>query len=158
MEQLSMFSDSIPFPRDYDDIQQLYEKYIYEGEKDDDVFTWNEIQKGRSYFFYGKKFIEFYPSLKTPYIKVIDRDDNKKYFKITPDSPAQLLEDTLAELKDRKRFIFRNLIDETFGCCNDYRKCSAVGHCIYPEDRFYNGCIYRTNLEAGRNFYKEVSS
>lgn len=161
MEQISMFPDeAIQFPQSYDDLQALYEKHIFEGEKDDDVFTWNDIKDStaRSYFFYGTKVFEFYPAVKKPYIKVIDREDSKKSTKVSIDSPSKLIEDTFAELKDRKRYIFRNLVEDTFACCNDFKKCSAVDKCIHPEDRFYNGCLYRRNLEAGRNFYKEENT
>ena len=62
MEQISMFSEKIDFPSSYDDIEKIYQQYIYEGEKDDDVFTSGEIKQGRSYFFYGKKVFEFNPA------------------------------------------------------------------------------------------------
>lgn len=42
---------------------------------------------------------------------------------------------------------------ETFGCCNDHVRCSDARHCLHQDDKFYLGCIYRKNLEAGRIFY-----
>ena len=150
MEQLSMFSGDPLFPQSYDDIKSLFDEYIYEGEKDDDVFSWNDIQNGRSYYFYGQKVFEYRPaSMGKPFIKLMDPSS-----KITDENRLQLMP-TLQILKEKKRSIFRNLITESFACCNDYRKCSAAGHCLHPDDRFYNGCAYRSNLESGRNFYRE---
>ena len=61
MDQISFFPDGPSFPLTYDDLQRLYEQFVYEGEKDDDVFTWSEIKEGRSYYMYGKKVLEFIP-------------------------------------------------------------------------------------------------
>ena len=134
MEQLSMFDDQVSFPQNYDDIQIIYEKYIYEGEKDDDVFSCNEIKggKGRSYFFYGKKVMEFHPEVKTPYIKIIDPDNSSAGQIITSGSPVSLLDNAISALKERKRQIFRSLIVDTFGCCNDFKisaSCKALSNC-----------------------------
>ncbi|MBR7173139.1 MAG: hypothetical protein IKD50_01755 [Clostridia bacterium] len=153
MKQISMFENEISFPHSYDDIQSLYEKYIYEGEKDPDAFTWKDLKNSRSYFFYSKKVFEFSLSGKSPTLKVISRTDDKKFVTVSPSDHQ--LEDAIAWLKTLKKNIFRSLVTETFGCCDAFKECSAVDHCIHTDDRFYNGCMYRTNLEAGRNFYKE---
>ena len=42
---------------------------------------------------------------------------------------------------------------EMFGCCNDHVRCSDARCCLHADDKFYLGCIYRKNLEAGRIFY-----
>lgn len=42
---------------------------------------------------------------------------------------------------------------ESFGCCNDHVRCSDARRCLHEDDKFYLGCIYRKNLEAGRIFY-----
>lgn len=157
MEQLSMFSDEVRFPLTYDDVESLYRKYIFEGETDDDVFTYSEINRGRSYSFYGYKFIEFYPgSFKEARIGLLEFDaEGKKKFKKR--KPSEFSVDQIAsyldQLKDMKRKIFRSLIIEQFACCNDFIACSDAGHCLHEEDRFYNGCYYRNNLEAGKIFY-----
>ena len=154
MDQLSFLSDSPIFPMTYDDLQALYKKYIYEGEKDDDVFIWSEIKEGRSYSMYGKKVLEFRPGdIKKARLRIfpIDKDVEKITFRAN--DPTIDLLSVLNLLKKIKKEIFRNTITEVFGCCNDFMKCSDQKQCLYPEDRFYNGCEYRKNLEAGRIFY-----
>ncbi len=166
MEQISMFSEMISFPKSYADIQSLYNEYIYEGETDDDVFTWRELKNGRSYFFYGKKVFEFSPDSgngsklkKVTIVKELGKDEDGdtvliSKVKLVPILPNELT-GFLNEMKQLKIDTFRGVITDTFACCNDFKRCSAVGQCIHEKDRFYNGCFYRTNLEAGRNFYRE---
>ena len=57
--QISMFDEYLEFPRSFDDIQNLWERYIFEGETDSDVFTKNPVKEGYSYSFYGVKAFEF---------------------------------------------------------------------------------------------------
>ena len=157
MPQLSIFQDGILFPQTYSDLFSLYEKYIYEGEKDTDVFTWSDIKNGRSYAFYGKKVMTFIPS-DTGKVKLkVNLPSGEAGTLDSATTPEELLA-WLEKLRLAKRTIFRNLIIEEFGCCNDFKRCSAVDKCIHSEDRFYNGCYYRRNLENGRNFYKESLS
>lgn len=52
-----------------------------------------------------------------------------------------------------KKALFRTLGDVSFACCNDFERCSDAMSCLHPYDIFYNHCLYRTNLEAGRIFY-----
>lgn len=42
---------------------------------------------------------------------------------------------------------------EEFGCCNSFVACSDALRCLYDNDPYYRGCMYRKNLEAGRVFY-----
>ena len=42
---------------------------------------------------------------------------------------------------------------ETFGCCNDFIRCSDALECLHKDNPEYAGCYYRKNLEAGRIFY-----
>ena len=149
-EQISFFYSPVSYPKTFQDVDRLYKEYIFEGEKDDDVFTSNERKDGsRSYFFYGVKVFSFRPDQgKGSILKVVN--DNKEV-KV---SDNELME-TLSHLKKLKRMIFRNTITETFACCNDFKRCSETGACLYPDDRFFNGCLYRKNLEAGRNFFRE---
>ena len=154
MEQLTMFDDTIPYPQTYADIEYLYNKYIYEGEKDSDTFSYDGPKDGsdswRSYYFYGKKVFSFYPHLKSG-AKFKLWIDNKNVSVNPPDLP-QVLNDLCA----RKHDIFRNTITDVFACCNDFKRCSAAGSCLHQDNRFYNGCYYRKNLESGLNFYKEA--
>ena len=154
MEQMTMFETIIPYPQTYADIDDLYRNYIYEGETDSDAFE-NEgpkdgSDKWRSYFFYGKKVFSFYPDLKS--------DAKFKLWIKGKNVPVKQsdLPQALKDLCALKHEIFRNTITEVFACCNDFKRCSAAGSCLHPDDRFYNGCYYRKNLEAGINFYKEV--
>lgn len=153
MEQLSMLSEELKFPLTYDDIDQLFKQYIFEGETDADVFTSSELKSGRSYFFYAQKVFEFVAgNNETARLKIIGED--KKPIILKPSSTTEVdLKGHLNDLKAKKRMIFRNLISDTFGCCNDFERCSDAKECIHKRDRFYNGCMYRTNLEAGRIFY-----
>lgn len=151
MKQLSMFPDQLSFPRSYEEFDDFLNAHVYEGEKDEDLFSHNDLKTGgRSYSFYGRKVMEFRPSCSSPRLKVCLPDGSSVVYK--PDSDLAPLVPSLLSLKKQ---IFRNLITDTFACCNDYKLCSNVDHCIHPEDRFYNGCIYRKNLESGLNFYKE---
>ena len=34
-----------------------------------------------------------------------------------------------------------------------FERCSDAGACLHPHEVFYNHCMYRDNLEAGRIFY-----
>lgn len=153
MEQLSMFGESISFPLTYDDIDKLFNQYIYEGESDDDVFTFSELKTGRSYFFYGQKVFEFIPG-DNEHVRLKIFGEDKKPITLKPTSTTKVeLEGYLQDLKAKKRLVFRNLISDTFGCCNDFERCSDAKECIHKSDRFYNGCMYRTNLESGQIFY-----
>lgn len=156
MKQLAFINELIGFPQNYNDIQLLYNNFIYEGEKDEDAFTWSEIKEGRSYYMYGKKVFEFIPGdAKKAKLKIYPINQQEKPFTLKSSASSDELLNVLAILKEMKKKIFRNTITEQFACCHDFKNCSAVGACIHQDDRFYNGCIYRTNLEAGRNFYKE---
>lgn len=42
---------------------------------------------------------------------------------------------------------------EEFGCCNSFVACSDALRCLYDDEPYYRGCMYRKNLEAGRIFY-----
>lgn len=154
MDQLSFVVDCPAFPLTYEDLQTIYNNFIFEGEKDEDAFTWAEIKNGRSYFMYGKKVFEFIPgNIKKARIRIFPLDKDSKPETLTPDSSPTALFDALSRLKEMKRIIFRATITEEFACCNDFVKCSDAKQCLYPQDRFYNGCYYRKNLEAGRIFY-----
>lgn len=42
---------------------------------------------------------------------------------------------------------------EEFGCCNSFTACSDAKRCLYDDNPYYRGCMYRKNLEDGRIFY-----
>lgn len=168
MTQLDMFDNGPSFPLTHEGILALFHQYIDEGEKDSDVFTWEETKQGKSYFIYGKKVFEHRPGdIKKARIVIFEEIESEKegetIVELKPRSkspemmPPDVLLQWLEDLKQKKRAIFRGLITEKFACCNDYMKCSRAGMCIHQNDRFYNGCTYRTNLEAGRNFFREDS-
>lgn len=154
MIQTSFFSDGPFFPSSYDDVLNLYQTYIFEGETDEDVFTWSDTKNGRSYFMYGKKVLEFIPGdAKKARLRVYFPDKDTKPDILTSDAYPSTILNALCQLKEIKKKLFRNTITEEFACCNDFLKCSDAKQCLYPQDRFYNGCYYRKNLEAGRIFY-----
>ena len=151
MQQISLFSEScIAFPASHEDILMLHTQYIAEGETDPDAFTWSDTKNGRSYFFYGKKAFEFVTDIPSK-AKLRIQQDNGKPIVLTSNSPDLL--HYVEVLKNMKREIFRNLITETFACCNDFERCSDALMCLHSQNRFYNGCVYRKNLEAGKVFY-----
>ena len=151
MEQISLFEDEkIPFPTTHDDIVKLHERYIAEGETDSDACTWSDTKNGRSYFFYGKKVFEHITNSMGKAKLKIQQDDDKP---LTLTSDSSDLLPYLEKLKEMKKSIFRNLNTDTFACCNDFQRCSDALQCLHQDDRFYNGCLYRKNLEAGKVFY-----
>lgn len=151
MQQMSLFDeDKIAFPSSHEDILKLHAQFIAEGETDPDAFTWSDIKNGRSYFFYGKKAFEYITDLAGKAKLRIMQDDNKPVT-LTTESPDFYY--YMEKLKEMKRIVFRNLITDTFACCNDFERCSDTLKCLHPENRFYNGCMYRKNLEAGKIFY-----
>ena len=153
----------MPFPQSDDDIKYLWDNYIHEEKDDPDSFSVETIIKGYSYFIYGTKSFELIQnknscSLRLPGMIMTvlfpERQnlDDEKFYTVNKlqDEQMKIL---IASLKDYKHQLFRSLITETFGCCNDFILCSDAKHCIHEDDRFFNGCDYRKNLEAGRIFY-----
>ena len=154
----------LSFPPTIEEFEQLYRAYVCEETDDEDAFTSNETKDGgRSYFVYGKVVAKATPKksggLRLSLLGSIDAmvsgkedvDSGKLY------SHDFLSEDQLRvmikALRETKNSLFRQLIEEEFGCCNDFVKCSDAKACLHPHERFYNGCIYRKNLEEGRIFY-----
>ena len=169
--QTSFFADDISFPHSYADIQMLFDRHLTRDNEDEDAFTCSELSSdGRSYSFYGQKVFEFYPDdsgkaklnlpgriLKRLGIGKADAQDDAYYILPEKAATASMLEQLIEILRQEKKTIFRNTITEKFGCCHAFKECSEKGECLFPDDRFYNGCEYRKNLEAGRNFYREGS-
>ena len=44
-------------------------------------------------------------------------------------------------------------LSSSFGCCNDFIRCSDELCCLKADNPDYKGCLYRKNLEAGNVFY-----
>lgn len=165
MSQVSMF-DMITIPESFEDIDRLLER-VREEETDEDLFSFSDTSAGRSYSFYGTKVFEFLPKKNgkgsgkikaCPEILIALGQATAGEAKQTAFSVVAMNTENdvialIEALKVRKRYLFRNLITETFGCCNDFMRCSEAECCIHQNDRFYNGCTYRTNLEQGKIFY-----
>ncbi len=156
--------EGIYSPQTLEELEQLYRAQVCEPTDDEDAFTWNETKDGgRSYFVYGrcvakaiiKKNGELRLSLSgSVYAQFTGQEDadSAKFYSLPCLDQAQW-RSLFAVFRQTKQAMFRELIDEKFGCCNDFLKCSDAKECIHPHDRFYNGCIYRRNLEEGRIFY-----
>lgn len=43
----------------------------------------------------------------------------------------------------------------SFACCSHYSECSEIGSCVHQNPFYSFSCIYRKNLESGRNFYRK---
>ena len=56
-------------------------------------------------------------------------------------------------LFDYLEYVCFQQINDRFGCCNDFVRCSDAMHCLHKDDVEYLGCYYRENLDAGRIFY-----
>lgn len=163
-DQLSfLLSPDLVSPFSYTDIVSLWKNYVAEPEDDDDAFSFEPIASGYSFFIYGKKAFELQKSeslstLRIPggLVRALDpsrcnlKAENLYVFTITQSDQLSVFIEWLRKLK---RENFRALVSDTFACCNSFVQCSDAGHCIHENDRFYNGCYYRTNLEQGRFFY-----
>mgnify|MGYP006916072407 CR=1 FL=1 len=162
-----MFEKQISFPHSYDDLDLLYQEHLKDAWEEEDAFKSNDLlNNGRSYSFYGQKVFEFYPGdgpkarfrlfgkdLRALGLGNDKTKDDALYTVSEKELNDVLLESFIDLLTAAKKKIFRNTVTEEFGCCNDFMKCSDARECLYPRDRFYNGCQYRRNLEAGRIFY-----
>ena len=59
---------------------------------------------------------------------------------------ADLIRDVYAARK-------ASVVGDSFGCCNDFIRCSDNLECLHKDNLDYVGCLYRRNLEAGKVFY-----
>lgn len=152
MEQLSLF-DEEPWPQDYDGLEASLRPFLDEGEIGDDLLTFSTLKSGRSYFTFGKKAFMFTPAKdkKAAVYKLPADDDPKKFVPVDPGSMS--FGEFKQLLLEAKRAVFRSLVSDKFACCNSFKECSKAGGCIKKNDRFYNGCYYRKNLDAGKVFY-----
>lgn len=162
MNQLSFFDlDTRPFS--HEAICDFVRSDILDDEDagQPDAFSFSETKSGYSYSLYGKKVFEL-RAAKTPYMRVLaalDSASRGAADESETDTFARL-EGNMSDLVrlssnivDLKHDIFRSLIEDTFACCSHFVECSDARHCLFPRDRFYNGCHYRKNLEVGRIFY-----
>lgn len=66
-----------------------------------------------------------------------------------------MIESDLARLQDiMPKRLERLFPTDKFGCCSLFKECSNQGHCIHSNAFYSASCVYKANLEAGRNFYK----
>ena len=162
--QISMFNDELIFPKSHEDVLNMWKRHIFEGEKDADAFTYNKVKEGYSYSFYNLKAFEL-DILEDGKVKLKLPDDimkelhpqNKEYkegqfYTVSMLSPDEM-QKLVILLRERKRVTFRQTVTYTFACCNSFVQCSDAKRCLHEDDRDYNGCHYRKNLEAGRIFY-----
>ncbi len=56
-------------------------------------------------------------------------------------------------MADRAKALYEASVSLSFGCCNDFVRCSDARKCLKSDNPDYKGCQYRKNLEAGRIFY-----
>lgn len=153
------------YPASYEDIDEIIQEVMV-GEKDKDAFSSKEIAKGQSYFFFGSKVMEFFPKasekgkarlrVKGEIIKAIGQVNESikedKWYTVLPMSTGQYKK-LIEALKLKKKEIFDNLTVEPIACCSSFIECSDAKKCLHADDRFYNNCEYRKNLEQGRIFY-----
>lgn len=162
--QLSMFKPTYSLPRSFSDVDTMWRNFIPFGSKDADAFTYEEIKGGRSYYFYGAMVFHLVADAKGNYVFKLSGKvyrtlsfatgtiNDTRVYPLHNLTPAQT-EEVFSALMDYNRRCFREIIVDVFGCCNDHIKCSDAGKCLHYDDRFYNGCQYRCNLESGRIFY-----
>lgn len=164
-EQLCFLNNDV-FPQSYKDIESMYEQYLKKPDEDADAFTWADLKnEGRSYFFFGKKIFEFYPGkgsaakwrFSGDVASFVFENGTFKQGNMYPyrykDFSSESYSRLLAGLQKVKKDIFRNTVTEKFACCHAFNECSDKKECLFPDDRFFNGCEYRKCLESGRIFY-----
>lgn len=137
-------------------------------ENDQDV-TLSVRKSITSVFFYGEKVFSFRINSKTQCLDTeeafiysyVERISGGKVHRETKTVYAEIPLLTDGDSVPVVQQMLRDLLQEcfnrqnvgAFGCCNDHVRCSDAGRCLHAEDKFYLGCMYRRNLEAGRIFY-----
>ena len=149
-----------PYPQTPQEIEEIWNQSVHEQTDDSDAFAYSITQNGVSFFIYGRKSFELVRSKKGMTLRVSgsfmqllypnreDIDDEKFY--MLPVDQIPIFPDYLRQYK---KYVFRNLITDTFACCHRFVQCSDNRACLMPYDRTYNGCHYRRNLEKGLIFY-----
>lgn len=56
-------------------------------------------------------------------------------------------------LKGVDKFVYDNYAADSFGCCHRFVECSDAKVCTHPDELHAKGCMYKSNLDAGRIFY-----
>lgn len=71
--------------------------------------------------------------------------------------PVASTRENVPLIKDMVLAIYKacqsSVTGDTFGCCNDFVRCSDARRCLHIGNTEYNGCLYRRNLENGKIFY-----
>lgn len=155
------------YPQSHEDIVAFHDEFLRNPVNDgyqDNEFTFNQLKSGiMSYSFYNVKAFEFETdskgvpklNLDTSIVRKLFPERNlpaKKNYHTVPNLPHESWELVIQHLRCVKDDNFRAL-GEPFACCNSFEKCSDALACLHKEDCFYNGCLYRRNLEQGRIFY-----
>lgn len=150
------------------DPETIFQKICTIVENDKDV-TVNIAKTTTSIFFYKEKVFNIRINSKTQCLDTEDRfvfdfvpditgatlhlNDKRGYAQI----PLITDEASVAKVYEMLQKLFQECFNrqntESFGCCNDHVRCSDARRCLHEDDKFYLGCIYRKNLEAGRIFY-----
>lgn len=153
---------SSPYPQSVQEIESMWKEAVYEPTDDDDAFSYSATKTGISFFVYGRKSFELVRGKKGMNLRVsgdlmqlLDPEredlDEMKFYPL----PVDQVSTFPSLLKAHKKYVFRNLITDTFACCHRFMQCSDARACLMPHDRTYNGCYYRRNLEKGLIFYGE---
>lgn len=164
--QLSFVSPGPALPSTHEEALTFWATLLREDSSDADAFTFSPVRGGYSYYIYGTVAFQVIQGARggafllsgKVYQALSFANGSRKQVtgtslhRLEGLTPQQVSE-VVTALLDFKRRTFRALVTETFACCNDFRRCSAAGQCIHPEDRFCNGCYYRKNLEAGKIFF-----
>lgn len=149
-----------PYPQTPQEIETMWKEFVYEPTDDDDAFSFSATQSGFSFFVYGRKSFELIRGKKGMTLRIsgdlmqlLDTEredlDEMKFYPL----PTDQISTFPSLLKAHKKYVFRNLITDTFACCHRFMQCSDARACLMPYDRTYNGCYYRRNLEKGLIFY-----
>lgn len=79
-------------------------------------------------------------------------ESDSEFVRISIDEFVEKIESAKPALNKifRRAFSF-----SSFGCCSRYKECSEQERCIHEDQLYATACMYRKNLESGKNFYKD---
>ena len=131
------------FPKEYlnhikeINLEELKSVKLKDADKNP-VFNIRVEIKPSAYFPSGKTFV-----LCKTFSDILYFPDTQRYIKISDPIACDCVLDAI-----RTSFTV-----SAFGCCSKYEQCSDARECLHSNPFYSLGCIYRTNLEAGRIFY-----
>ena len=107
-----------------------------------------KFKEGKVSYFYVKK--DFQDEVAEHFeTQVVSSPVGWVRFKIETTEDIMKIEQVIVKVYDQVT------ISDEFACCHLYQECSDQGKCISPRKERARACIYRKNLEAGLNFYKD---